>query len=242
MQKHRYCVPHTLTRRYKFLQGMGLENEQLDRDQLEIQIVEGIVDRYIDRKKFGIYALLTCITFVSTAIGTIATTYFTEKISAHVVKSEFGQTLERIEKTVSKTESIQQEIRSKYLDQAEARKVLRKKFEEIYVETIHFRTYLDELSSLAIKKEHPKADDKALSRIQMLQALYFPRIEEKFIRVFNAHTDYRMYLYEFSTREFGKSEHKSMADELVENQKVVILAIEELRRSLIEEYSEELNL
>lgn len=214
----------------------------MDKQDLDIQALKHILEKSLTLKKSKFYLGALILTCVSAAVSTISTTYLSERVSSYVVKSEFDETLSRIEATVKTTEAIQQEIRIKYLDQIEARKILRIKFEEIYSETIEFRTYLEEIEKLAIHGQHPNIDDKSLSRIEMLQALYFPNLEQDFVRLFNSHSDYKLYLYSFQNEINGKPKHEPTSDELVEKQRIIIEKIEAFRASLIKEHSDELNI
>ncbi|MEZ8269577.1 hypothetical protein AB6E22_22415 [Vibrio cyclitrophicus] len=214
----------------------------MDKQDLDIKALKDIIEKSLTFKKSSFYLAALILTGVSASISTISTTYLSERVSSYVVKSEFDETLNRIEATVKTTEAIQQEIRTKYLDQIEARKILRSKFEEIYIETIEFRTYLDKIEKLAIHGQHPSVDDKSLSRIEMLQALYFPKLEQDFVRLFNSHSDYKLYLYSFQNEINGKPKHEPTSDELVKKQTIIIEKIEDFRANLVKEYSYELNL
>ena len=192
------------------------------------------------KKRF--YLLFFGLSALVFAISTVSSVYLSEKVSSYVVNSEFQTSLARLEKTVEATEVIQQEIKSKFTDSVESKKILRQKYEEIYLNTIEYIKHLNELTDISLHRKFPTSDDISLQKMIMLQSLYFPLLEHELKKIDSAHSEYQLYLVKLSESSEEKFHDSGLATELVTNKHIVLNQVDVFRQALVKKYSKSLNL
>ena len=217
-------------------------NQTSEEKLMEVVAIQEILDKTLTIKKSKFYFLLLLSSALTAVISTVSSVYLTEKISSFVVKEEFSDSLSRLEMTVQRTEEIQQEIKSQFSDDLESNKILRVKYEELYLSTIELVDLLGLQTKTAINREFPIIHDKPIQKILMLQSLYFPLIERDFFAVHNAYLDYQKYLVELSESPERRFYEPNLSKEVVAERNKVKEEIDKYRALLVRKYAKKINL
>ncbi|EGQ9143144.1 hypothetical protein F3533_24605, partial [Vibrio parahaemolyticus] len=166
---------------------MGANKDQenkLDDDFLKA-LAQDVAEKTLSKAKKRYYIAVFLLSILASIGSSVISAIITAETNSKYMKLDFSDRLKMLEVSTDRTEKIQQEIRSVFADDLEAKKLLRLKYEELYTYTLE---YVDELKgnqqiALAnIEKRNPRFDfsDSIFQKIRMLQSLYFPELENDF--------------------------------------------------------------
>ncbi|EGQ8146420.1 hypothetical protein GKA54_24490 [Vibrio parahaemolyticus] len=229
---------------------MGANKDQenkLDDDFLKA-LAQDVAEKTLSKAKKRYYIAVFLLSILASIGSSVISAIITAETNSKYMKLDFSDRLKMLEVSTDRTEKIQQEIRSVFADDLEAKKLLRLKYEELYTYTLE---YVDELKgnqqiALAnIEKRNPRFDfsDSIFQKIRMLQSLYFPELENDFQKFRGYHLRYHINLYEISKKSKKELNQSSLLlNDNYELQQEAINSLDNLRGSLISSYADKLSL
>ncbi|WP_029836021.1 hypothetical protein, partial [Vibrio parahaemolyticus] len=123
---------------------MGANKDQenkLDDDFLKA-LAQDVAEKTLSKAKKRYYIAVFLLSILASIGSSVISAIITAETNSKYMKLDFSDRLKMLEVSTDRTEKIQQEIRSVFADDLEAKKLLRLKYEELYTYTLE---YVDEL-------------------------------------------------------------------------------------------------
>lgn len=131
----------------------------------------------------GFYSLVFAIAFLASTGASFVLPYLSKRGKNYATKKDFEDILDQLSQATNLSEQIKAEINTGYQEQVGINTLLREKLENLLDETYELDRWVDRTSDLCAKGEVFRSTGSPMAKIEMYQALYFPKLEKDLLKL-----------------------------------------------------------